>query len=240
MVTVREAGDGTSHTRIMMYHNSNYAKGYYFFVATSKRSCFMFMLCFRRASLFIVSLAYKELRAHIILVTFLCSMWSGMHMYAYRHTSWFRGGAPIHTSLSGGSAYANASWQPVNGLFPFRVAARQALRKKATVCCIGIFFLIVRRCRQLLLLVFSILLFCLLLLCTQRTSSNLFVVVMHSSSVRSTLSARRPFFVQLLFCQSVVCLFPLQKKLSFLCFQCDGSIVPLFCLLGGFVLYTRV
>ena len=31
---------------------------------------------------------------------------------------------------------------------------------------------------------------------------------MHSSSVRSTLCARRPFFVQL-FCQSVVCLFPL-------------------------------
>ena len=43
----------------------------------------------------------------------------------------FGGGAPIHTSWFGGSAYANASWQPVNGLLPFRVAARQALRKKS-------------------------------------------------------------------------------------------------------------
>ena len=101
--------------------------------------------------------AYKELHAHIILATFLSSFWSDVHVYAYRNTSWFRGGAPIHTSWFGGSAYANASWQPVNGLFPFRVAARQALRKKSrTVCCIGLLFLIIRRCRQLLLLVFSI------------------------------------------------------------------------------------
>ena len=56
--------------------------------------------------------AYKELRAHIILATF------------------FRGEAPICTSWFGGGGYANASWQPVKGLFPFRVAARQALRKK--------------------------------------------------------------------------------------------------------------
>ena len=104
------------------------------------------------------------------------------------------------------------SWQPDN---PFA--------KKATVCCIGFF---VRRWSQLLLPVFSILSSCLLLLCTQRMSSNLFVAVIRSSSVRSTLSART--FVQLkcfvllpLFCQSVVCLFPLPKKLSFV-------MVPLF------------
>ena len=90
------------------------------------------------------------MRAHNILATFL------FVLIGIRRS--FGGGASIHTSWFRGSAYANASWQPVNGLFPFRVAARQALRKKSrTVCCIGLLFLIIRRCRQLLLLlVFSI------------------------------------------------------------------------------------
>ena len=40
------------------------------------------------------------------------------------------GGAPIHTSWFGGSAYANTSWQPVNGLFPFRGSPTSPSQKK--------------------------------------------------------------------------------------------------------------
>ena len=118
------------------------------------------------------------------------------------------------------------------GCFLFAWQPDKPFAKKATVCCIG-FFLIVRRCRQLLLLVFSILLSCLLLLCTQRTSSNLFVVVMHSSSVRSTLSARRPLF-SCCFVKALFACFLCKKKLSFVMVPLSGY----FVYFGVFVLYT--
>ena len=64
-----------------------------------------------------------------------------MHVNAYRHVVWYArvclsayvvvsGEAPIHTSWFGGSAYANASWQPVNGLFSFRGSPTSPSQKK--------------------------------------------------------------------------------------------------------------
>ena len=161
--------------------------------------------------------AYKELRAHIILATFLCSMWSGMHVFAYRHKSWFRGGRRYIRRGLGVAPMPTRRGSLWTGCFLFACQPDKPFAKNATVCCI-VFF--VRRC-QLLLLVFSILLSCFLLLCTQRTSSNLFVAVMHSSCVWS-YPLRTETFVSF------------AKKAVF----CEGSIIRLFRLLRVFVQYT--
>ena len=49
----------------------------------------------------------------------------------------------IRRGSGGGRRYIRRGLEvaPMNGFFPFHVAARQSLRKKTTVCCIGLFLL---------------------------------------------------------------------------------------------------
>ena len=130
--------DGALHTRVTMYQKSNNANGYYFSVAIGKQSCFASMLCFRRASLIIVSRdvilhgvflkCFPPLLVHrdgivvermrkcarkIILATVLCTTWFVLRRLRYARVCLY-----AYVVVLGGASMS-MSWQPVNALIFF-------------------------------------------------------------------------------------------------------------------------